>query len=623
MTTITPTVVLTITPTATITPTPTSTPLPANVLTSSNCPAINVQARIGDGHINKMLYSPDGAYLLIGSADSIELYDTNQAKLLWSDITTNGISDVAMDTKRQTILALDTKNTLHLIDMKSGKELNSAKQGDQFMALALTDDGQELAAADFDGIIHQYDTKNFDEQGTIRGPARSPGALFADSVYFFMKYSPDKKYIAFATLRAEIYVYNTANGNLVHRIKPLSPDFDNRIFPNHITFSQDGKTLAVGYENGQTLVVKTIGTQPGKLLEGSSPSLSIDGSTVALKTKRGVELFQTSTGNSLGLVDNTQTALGDSMFSPNGKNLSVITSGEIMFWNIKEQTVDGSVQAAFSDYQAIAISQGGTTLAAASHQLIDLFQVKNGAGQTLTSDYPVQFLQFAAENSILVAAGSAQLSIWNMAQSKVTSEIKLPENIQSMSVSTDGKNAVVVTDTRSVLSYDLSTGQGRAINQPEDKFTSAVFIGSSATILALNENGQVYLSTTEHPELTKLNSKQLSIDNNPLVTFASSADGITSISIYDSVKHKILDSDLGIPGPAALSPVNHIIAVPDTENSIITITDAKNNEKSCKIKDFSIGSRQMLFSPNGQFLFFAGDNGIVYILGTSTKSLND
>jgi hypothetical protein len=115
-----PTVTLTatITSTATITPTPSATPLPANLLTTSNCSIIDTSwGRVGKGQISQMYYSPDGASLVIASAGGISLYDPNQAKLLWNDVTKDGISEMAMDTDLQRILAIDAKHTFHLLDL--------------------------------------------------------------------------------------------------------------------------------------------------------------------------------------------------------------------------------------------------------------------------------------------------------------------------------------------------------------------------------------------------------------------------------------------------------------------------------------------------------------------------
>src|SRR5689334_6119756 len=104
----------TVTPTATATSTPTLTPLPANVLTASNCAAIDVWARIGSGQVNQMVDSPGGALLLIASAGGMRLYDTEQSKFLWNLAATEGINKIGLDTEKGQVLAIDTENTLDL-----------------------------------------------------------------------------------------------------------------------------------------------------------------------------------------------------------------------------------------------------------------------------------------------------------------------------------------------------------------------------------------------------------------------------------------------------------------------------------------------------------------------------
>jgi WD40 repeat protein len=513
--------------------------------------------------------------------------------------------------------------------MKTGKLLNSIEEDkdNKYMVLVLSPDGKTVAGAGFNGVVYQYDTKEFNHKGaTIKGPGASPDAMLAESIYLFMKYSPDGKYLALATLRTEIYIYDTKTGGLVRKIKPLDPDYDHRIFPEHLVFSGDGKMTAIEYQNGKTMITKTTSNQPGKFIEGSSPSLSTDGNKLALKTGKGIELFQTSTGKSLAALAGTETALGNSIFSPNGQSLAVVMPGKTTFWDVKELTVTQTIETSFSDYQAIAISQDGEAFAASTNQLIELYQTKSGDRRTLESQHPIQFLGFSANDSVLVSAGSTWLSVWDLKQSKMIKEIELSGNIQNMDISNDGKMAIVVMVDNVTVLYNLSNGDGKNVSESSQKIASATFV-DNANILALDSDQKVYVSTSQNRALTNIKefkdvSTLIASNDNSTVTFITNADGILAITIYDIAKQEILKSPLKDESIFAVSPVNHIVAIPNTVDGYLTLMDIDHSDKSCQIKDFGIAAKQMIFSPDGQQLFINGINGIIYIFGIGVHNKN-
>lgn len=612
----------TITPTATVTATPTVTPLPANVLTTSNCSAVDVWARIGSGQVNQMLYSPDGSLLLIASAGGMRLYDVKQSKFLWNVAASEGIDKISLDSQKEQILAIDAKNTVDLLDMKSGKLLNSAAQEDHFMALALTEDGQEIAAADFAGVVHRYDTETFDEKGAaIKGPGTAPDATFGDSFYLFMRYSPNKKYIALANLGTYIYVYNVSNGALVNTIKPLGSDYDHRIFPEHLAFSQNGAMLAIDYQDGQTLYTRTTGTPSKHRLAGTSPALSADGSLLALQTPAGVELFQTSTGNSLGLLEGTETAMGSFAFSPDDQQLAVVIAEKTGFWDVKTLKVLNTAATSFTDYGTLALSSDGKTLAASARQSIEFFQTKDGERHTQAWEHPIQFMEFAANDTTLVVAGAKWLSAWDLTQNKMRKEIELNQDIQSMDASVDGQKVAVVGVDNTVSLYDLSSGESQTVSQPAEKFASVTFLNDTYNLLALDDQLNVYVSTAENPELTAWRKASLSLPSasGSLVTFISKIDGIDRVTIYDTSRDKILQDPVSKSAVSAVSSINNVLAIPETLDGNITLSDIHDATKSCKIKDFTVDPKQMLFSPDGQYLFVNARNGIIYVFGIGTQ----
>lgn len=613
-----PTVTATITKTATITRTPTKTPLPLNLLTASSCTDVKPMARIGKGQINKMFYTADGTQLLIASAGGIELYDANQTKLLWNGLTKEGITDAGIDEDDQTIIALDKQNTVYQFDLKTGNLINSAPQEnhDKFMGVALKQDGKTVAAATFEGEIYQYDTTSFDKKDVvIKGPGTFADAMFGDMIYFNMHYSPDGKYLVFATLRTEIFVYDASSGKLVRKIAPLDPDYDKRIFPEEMTVSNNGKVMGIQYQNGQTMVVPTTGSQPGVMIKGSKPSLSPDGSTVALKTAKGEELFQTASGKLLNTLPDTEKTFGDSIFSPDGQTLGVVMPEETVFWDTKQLTAGKSVETAFTNYQAMALSQDGKTLAAGSPTRLESYQIKDGERHSFDLEHPAEFMKFAGNDSTLVIGGATWLSTFDMQQNKITKKIDLPGKIENMDVANDGKTAVVIIQDSVTMLYDLVSGQSQTIGQTSQNIVSAVFVGNG-NILALDKDNAVLLSTRQNPAFAKnwTSASGLTPANgNPLIALPSS----DIISVYDVSKRQMVQSpfkdELSI---WAISPVNDLVAHPNDIAETLTLMDIHKSSSSCEVKNFHVEARRMIFSPDGQYLLINGQNGMIYMFST-------
>lgn len=613
------------TATATLTPRPTATvPVPAlNPLTTSSCGTIGVLARIGKGQITQSLYSSDGAFLLVASAGGLELYDAKEWKIVWGNVTKTEMRQVAMDLESQQIIAVDSDNSLHLFELKTGKLLNSAKQDEgKYMATALAADGKIIAATGFDGVVYQYDTENFDKKGAaINGPATLPEAMFGDMVYLLMTYSPNGKYLAIATLRAEVDIYDTSTGKLVKKIDPLDPDYEKRIFPEHLVFSPDEKKIAIDYMNGQTLITSVTGNQPGKLVEGKLPSISPDGETVALKTSKGIELFQASTGKALGELPDIGQSLGNSVFSPDGQTLVTFAPGGTHIWDVKTRKTTQTVSSIYSDYQVFALSENGKVLASGSQQRLDIFYLKTGENIPFVVEHAVEVLKFAANDTKLIVAGSSWVSVFDLEQEKVLQSIELSKNVLGLDVSRDGQMMVVVTADHTVTRHDLSKNTQETISEADQGMISVGFVDET-TILGLGDKDQVYISTAQTPKFERVVHLPAELSKAPNsvfpLTVRSGEPGTVRVAVYDLAKEELLYPLEYREKPYAVLTINGLASTSSFSDDTLSLFDVYSSTDKCDVKEFKISIKQMLFSADGQYFFVLGNNGIIHMFGTKT-----
>jgi len=108
----------------------------------------------------------------------------------------------------------------------------------------------------------------------------------------------------------------------------------------------------------------------------------------------------------------------------------------------------------------------------------------------------------------------------------------------------------------------------------------------------------------------------MSANGNPLITFSHGLDdGV--IRVYDVAKRERVKSPLEKQSDMwALSPVNNLVAIPNTINRTLTLVDIHQGSSSCEAKDFHIEPSRMLFSNDGQYLFSNGQNGMIYMFAT-------
>ena len=129
----------------------------------------NVVARLGEGRISEVRYSPDGARLAVISTVGVWLYDTapyRAVALLAGQ--TGEVTDAAFSPDSTALAGSGTDGLIRLWDAETG-ELKEAFAGhtDSVYTLAFSPDGKTLAAGSSDGTIRLWDAMTWEHQRTL------------------------------------------------------------------------------------------------------------------------------------------------------------------------------------------------------------------------------------------------------------------------------------------------------------------------------------------------------------------------------------------------------------------------------------------------------------------------
>jgi WD40 repeat protein len=371
---------------------------------------------VGD-NVWSLVYSPDGNFLAGGGWNGWKLWDaktfaevrSGAETAVWVAFSadsrvlltgrhdcTNGVAhsvtrwDVASGNKLATLplksaggwafftLSPDTKTLFAMegdppdpfvrsYDAATGKELfpHRGHTEKRVWTVAFSPDGKTLASAGDGGTVFLWDLAAW-QPGEPLPPVRE--LTGHASTVWSVAFSPDAKLLA-SVSSGGVILWNVTDGGTFRILPGRHPGGSN------VAFSPDGKTLAVGWEDG-TVCRYDLATgakrEPLFLHNGvvNAVSYSPDGQVLASKgeTDGSVRLTKTATGDMHGITSPIWSKRHPDFglaFSPDGRKLAITADKDVRLRDLEAQTE--TTLAGHTDWlHGVAFHPAGRLLASAS-----------------------------------------------------------------------------------------------------------------------------------------------------------------------------------------------------------------------------------------------------------------
>ncbi len=201
-------------------------------ITADNAQDINLLARLGEGVLAQVAWSPDGGTLAMASSTGIYLYDSISKKEIRLIQTSEGVQFVAFSPDGSLLASSMGDYSVRLWQVSDGSLLRTMEGHSHVMtSVAFSPDGTMLASSSWDGLVQLWKVTDGTLVRTLKG--HSCGVT---SVTF----SPDGESLASGSCDKTIRLWRIPDGT------PL------RIFTGHsdyvmsVAISPDGSLLASG-----------------------------------------------------------------------------------------------------------------------------------------------------------------------------------------------------------------------------------------------------------------------------------------------------------------------------------------------------------------------------------------
>ncbi|MBA3017350.1 MAG: caspase family protein [Proteobacteria bacterium] len=551
------------------------------------------------GHSNIILsiaFSPDGKYLLSGSADNtIKLWDVATGREIRTFTGhTAAVESIAFSPDGKHIISAGCYDkSLKLWEVATGKEVRTfLGHQDKVNEAAFSPDGKYIISGGGNSFRNKDFALRLWEANTGKEIRTFTGH---DNDISDIAFSPDGKYIASVSVRT-IKLWETATG------KEIKTFAEEKEFVKSIAFSPNGQYILLGSSDKMLRLLDVASGSEIKTFTGhedyiSSVAFSPDGKyALSGSSDKTLKLWEVSTGKEVRTFTGHTENITSVAFAPDGKHIASGSYYNLKLWDM----ATGREIRTFSGYtdklRSVAFSPDGKYVVSGNYaypimKLWDVAAAREIKAFGGHKDY-ITSVAFSPDNKY-VLSGSADktLKLWDIATEE---ELKTftghTEMVLSVAFSPNGKYALSGSGDKTLKLWDVASGDEiRTFTGYENCVWSVAF--SPDGKYALSGGGNIIGTTDFALWLWKIKSGE---------------------------KVRVFTGHKGVVWSVAFSPDGKYIA----SGSYQTIK-VWNTKTGRDIKTFVVNNHKyfqsVAFSPDGKYLLAGSDDKSVRLWDIGTE----
>ncbi len=425
-------------------------------------------ARLGNGTVHKIAYSPDGKLIAVMGAIGIWLYDAET--LTEVGMISGGTAAIAFSLDGQTLASGSRSDrTVHLWDVQTQKRVGSlqfpGRRG--VTALSYSPDGKTLAVGYGNGDIVMWDPKTHEKTALLDTNS---------SVLSTLAFSPNGKLLASGgsedpTISLWDVQTQTLMGSFDGHTRHDGAIPDSEV--SAVVFSPDGKTLASGSSIDDTVRLWDVANraqialltelETDELESINSVTFSPNGAILASASDdTTIRLWDAHTQRRLGVIETDAGGVTSIAFHPaDGKTLASLNGqferglrkgGDmaLRLWNVKTRKQIAVARNHTAAIESVAFSPDGALLASAHHDgVVRLWdrQIQKQIATLTGHKAAVRSVTFSPDGTLLASGGKDRARLWNVRKRKQIAAFKHKEIVESVAFSPDGKTLASVDES--------------------------------------------------------------------------------------------------------------------------------------------------------------------------------